>query len=249
MANLSLLGFLGLSLSVGGALALPLFAGCSSGTSGGTGGQGGGGHVGGSHAGGSHAGGAGPDCDAIAKDESATPVPVRFVNETGADLYVQVNDNSNCGPRPFLIKDPDGDELSWTNDGVCTQTCADFSCVCTATCGEAPATRVTPNSAVTIQWKGVVREERTLPTSCIPSGSFCNPGAPCEAEIVPKTFPLTFVGTAWTAADCGGGACTCAPDANGICVIDHSSPSGSAVQATATFAAGGTSIDLVFQGP
>jgi hypothetical protein len=247
MSNSSLLGFFGVTLSLSCALAVPLFAGCGSSSSGNTGGQGGGGsHVGGSHVGGGNVGGA-ANCDAF-ENETATPVPVRLVNHTNADIFVQANDDQHCGPLPFLIQDPQGNHLTWTNKGLCNPTCEDTMCVCTATCAAAPATRVTPQGSVTIQWKGVVREERTLAAGCLPAGGFCNPGATCEAEVVPKQFPLTFVGTAWTAADCGGNACTCTPDASGSCVIDHSDPSGEAVQATATFMAGGAGVDIVFEG-
>lgn len=260
MAGFRLLGFFGLVLSVSGALVVPLFAGCSSGSPDNTGGQGGS-HVGGSHAGGSHAGGsavggshvggAAPDCAALAANETATPVPVRLVNETGADLYVQLSDGW-CGAFAFRIKDPNGDELPWSNGGLCAQTCADFDCVCTVTCAPPPATRIAPNGSATMTWKGLVREKRTLPTSCIEPSSFCHAGEPCSADVVPKQFPLTFVGVAWTGLSCGSGTCDCTPDANGSCTYDFGDgalPSGEAVEATATFAEGGTGVDLVFKVP
>jgi hypothetical protein len=255
MASFRVLGFFGLTVSISAALVAPLFAGCGSGSPDNTGGGGsvshvGGSHVGGSHVGGSHVGGAAPDCAALAADETGTPVPVRIVNQTGSDLYLYLD--NDCGETPFRIKDPNGDELLWSDGGSCDQTCADFDCICTVTCAHPPLARIAANGTATVTWKGVVREQRTLPASCIEPSSFCTPGEPCRADVVPKQFPLTFVGVGWTELMCGSGTCDCTPDANGVCTYDFgvgASPTGDALEATATLAAGGAAVDLVFKGP
>lgn len=251
MAKLQLLGLLGLGASFTAAVLPLIFAGCGS-SGGGSGGGTAGGNVGGNHAGGSGA----AVCADLIKNATHTKVDVRLVNKTAANLYIQYGDNGSCGVIPFKIKDPNGDELSWSTGGVCSSTCADSNCSCTITCSPPSVTLIAPNGTLTIPWSGVVNELLTLPASCIDPSNNCRSGdQPCIVEVAPKSFPLTFTSTLWTEAKCGDSACTpCTPDASGTCQYEdgsgpRSETSGDFLEGTATFAAGGTSLDIVFQKP
>jgi hypothetical protein len=237
MANLRLVGFFGLVVTASGALLVPLLGSCTSGQ--GSSGQGASGQ------------GGGAECEGLPANEYGPPIPVRFINQTGADLYLQLT-GGTCGAHPFRISGPNGEVLEWGGaSSSCSYTCEDVSCVCTTTCSPVPVTRITPGGTATMEWHGDVREKRKVSASCAKlKTGYCVTNGSCEVDVLAKEFPLTFAGVAYTELSCDGGECTCAPDANGICKLGGiTSPAGEAVVAKAVFDEGGTAIDLVFTAP
>lgn len=222
-------------------------AACGSSSSGGNGGNGGSGGSGGS---GGHTGSA-PDCAKIIASDETTPVTVRFVNQTAADIYLKYTLAGGCETVPAVeMKDPDGQELGFYFTGPCNQTCENFltgsACnTATKTCS-APVMRIAPQGVVSATWTGAVLEQRTAPAACLGLDANQEDTA-CWAEIAPKAFPLSLTATAGTAVSCAP-ACACTPDASGSCTISSAAHvEGTMINGTGSFASGATSVDIVFQ--
>lgn len=236
MGKLTLLGTVGLALI---ALAASLAVGCEGSISSSVGGS-----AGSSSSGSLH-------CEELVKNETATPVDVRLVNHTSEDLYVQLGTGAYAcgGEAPFIVKDQNGDQLELSPPGGCGTTCESPSCTCTITytCAPPPVVRIVPDGTAIAKWSGLVIETRSVPAACIAADCADGQEKPsCPAWIAPETT-LSFIGTTWTATQCGAGPCPpCTPNAQGTCEIQYADTAGQAVQATATWSPGATSIDLVF---
>ena len=241
MANLPLLGTLGLTLTTLATLAVTLASGCGSSVNGSGGSAGGGGSAGAAA------------CGELVKNETGSPVDVRLVNHTSADIFVHGGSGgAACGGlRPFIVKDQNGDEVALRPPGSCEATCESGSCICTITytCLPTPIVRIVPEGSVTMKWNGLVVESRDVPTSCVGSADCKSSGetTTCSALIAPEVA-LSFIGSAWPAVTCGTGTCsTCTPDAKGSCQVDEfSNVSGDVVQATGTWSPGAGTLDIVF---
>jgi hypothetical protein len=206
-----------------------------------------------SAAGGGGTGGTGgaSQCEPLIADGTGTPVTVRLVNQTSADLFVQIGITGSCTRRhPFVVTDATNTPLATVTEDSCGSTCSHFACTCvtTYTCIAPEIVRIAPQGAYAVPWNGTVLEDRTVPTSCLGSGP-CSGAATtqdCKAWVAPKSFPLAFTAQAYP--ECAGGTCTV--DATGSCVVTPyglTGPTGTAVNATATLARGATGLDLVFE--
>ncbi|MBI4956305.1 MAG: hypothetical protein HY908_30085 [Myxococcales bacterium] len=189
-------------------------------------------------------------CSEEVADEVTTPVEVRLVNHTAADLYF--GPQAACDSDPaFRIYDANDQELSRSFDGPCYASCSDMttSCGCTVTytCPATYVMRVAPQGALVLGWNGAYVAARTVPASCVACGGPAS-GVACKAYADPGPIPITFRAEAWTAADCLGTTCDCTPGPDGSCQLDgEAMTTGTVVTATAVLAPGGTSIDVVFQ--
>lgn len=252
MANLQALGILGLGLSFLAALGGPLVAGCSSSVMGS--GDGGAGQGGDNVARGGNAGVGGDgtlDCGPLVASEQTSPVDVRLVNNTGADLFVQVGNGSSCGGGPFSLADTNGKPLVYETNTSCGG-CQSYSCTCTVTytCVPPPTTRIAPQGVLAVTWGGGVLQPRNVPAACFGADACpwdTSPTFSCNAWV--KAPAATVSATLHAGTQCSDGPCTCTPDASGVCELPGfgNSLSGAAKTATASYTPGATSVDLVFQ--
>ena len=193
--------------------------------------------------------GGGLGCDALVADETTTPVEVRLVNQTAADLYFD-NPVFACGYEPyFRLYDPQNQELPHLDASPCSARCAELTCTCTMTytCGPFSVTRVAPGGVLSTTWNGAYLKPRTVPSSCVDC-SLYGDSATCSAWTDPGSLSLTLRSNARTDVSCIDASCDCTPNANGTCVPSgQAQASGGTVVATATIAPGQDSIDLVFQ--
>ncbi len=219
------------------ALTSALQAGCD-GNGGGTGGGGTGG-TGGQDA-----------CSAFVTDPPTTAVTVRIVNNTAADLFIGPETPGGCGQiDPFSLDDA-GQPVTWQLDS-CTFTCEALQkgqCACAADCALPFVWRIAAGGVLEVPWDGIVFPTETMPDTCY--DAMCGAGQACFVPREPSG-PLTFTATAWTevSGTCGGGACTCTPDANGTCAISMGEAvvAGTGVFQSTEVDTLGATVDITFE--
>jgi hypothetical protein len=238
------------------ALAFAALSACSDtvAETGGTGGNGAGGQGGqGGDGGDGGGGGLTEDCSEFEATPGAPllPVTLRFVNQTGADLFLGPTE-PGCGDYlPYSLADRTGEPLKPTLDS-CEFECHSLlsgGCGCPAICAQVPVVRITENGSYDLVWAGAIYDALTMPAACYADESCA--GTACFRATMPPSGDLTFTGTAHPElSGCDAPPCTCTPDASGSCTIDGvTEVSGTPIVATATYAygGGGTEVEIVFE--
>src|SRR5262249_15683328 len=141
----------------------------------------------GAHGGGTS--GAGTDtCGPLVANEQGSPVTVRLVNHTSADIFVQHGVPQHCSYKPpFGIVDANHESHAAFMVDPCGSTCSSFACTCTTTypCATAKVLRIIPQGTASLDWGGTVLDTRTVPTDCLGANACSGGGTsqPCNAWV------------------------------------------------------------------
>ena len=193
--------------------------------------------------------GGGVVCEPFFEEPAGSEVRVRLSNQTAAAIYLG-DEQETCSTHiPFEVL-ADGQSLAWRG-GNCGVRCKDATqgpIGCTAECAAPEATRIEPGASVDVVWKGTVLVSEQMPAACYDSGEV---GDACMVE-EDAPADLTLRAYAWTEIACQGGepACTCTPDASGVCTVSFATVTGTDLVASASLAVvSDTTVELVFSDP
>ncbi len=176
------------------------------------------------------------------------PVSVRFLNMTGATMYIGEPVADCANNIGFDLDDPSGNALTPELQN-CQFTCSwvqHQQCSCATGCGSPIVTLVAPGSYYEIPWTGTVFNSASMPASCDKDDT-C-PGDTCFIEVQAPAPPLTMSGKAWTKAEgCTGTCMDCTPGAGGTCIVNQAtSVGGTEINGTVSWM-GESKINVVFQ--
>lgn len=201
--------------------------------------------------GGGGAGGQGPGLcetylDQTSDDGAPRPTTVRLVNLRASDVFLGDPTQGCYGYVPFSLAQ--GGEAVEPRLGGCQFTCETMmsgQCSCPAICEQPQIVRLAPGGTYELTWGGFDYLPAQLPSECNTAG--------CSGEcFIPRYASGLYevTGTAYPELDCGGGDCTCEPDASGACVVDGAAAvAGAPITTSVTYDYASTvwELELVFE--
>lgn len=189
-------------------------------------GTGAGGHSSSSSGTGGHGGDNGQGggyCD-VQGDGAGPTVVIRIVNKTAQDLYLGSPTPGCSGYQAFNVLNSVGTTLK-SALGECEFTCSQIEgwgsnpvsgCACAGDCAAPTVTKIAPGGVYTTQWDGSIYSSANVPKGCAQDG--CTEG-PCVYQ-QPIAGPIDLQATAYPdVTGCDPAACSCAPGADGTCVL------------------------------
>jgi hypothetical protein len=165
------------------------------------------------------------ECDGfLDTTDAATPVSITITNDGADPIYLVGTDCSTT--VDLVLRDADGTILS-RHGGTCGYTCEDLmtqeiGCAEPAICAQPPTVKIAPGGSYEMAWDGFVTPTVDMPAGCFASSESELGGEAGSCQQLQVAADATYQAAVSVAntIDCGGQACDCTPDENGICMID-----------------------------